>query len=76
MKIMKSNMSPLSKKDIIRSSISLVIALAFLCFSIKKVYVDHADWNGAIWVFGSLTIFLSILIVIGIIYLRRKGNHG
>ena len=68
-------MSPLSKKDIVLSSITLVIGLAFLGFSIKKVYVDHADWNGAIWVFGSLTIFLSILIVIGIIYLRRKGNQ-
>ena len=68
-------MSPLSKKDIVLSSITLVIGLAFLCFSIKKVYVDHADWNCAIWVFGSLTIFLSILIVIGIIYLRRKGKQ-
>ncbi len=68
-------MSPLSKKDIVRSSITLVIALAFLCFSIKKVYVDHADWKGAIWIFGSLTVFISILIVIGIIYLKRKDKQ-
>lgn len=62
------------KIDIILSCVSLAISIAFLCFSIKKVVVDNADWGGAIWVFSILTVFLSILIVLGVKYLKKNAK--
>lgn len=67
-------MKPLNKVDIILSSVTLVIDIAFLCFSIKKVIVDHANWSGGIWVFSILAIILSILIVLSARHLQKNGK--
>ena len=65
---------PITKTDIILSCVSLALCIAFLCFSIKKVVVDNADWKGGIWVFSILTLYLSILIVLGVKYLKKNGK--
>ena len=62
----------ITKVDVILTAVTLAICVAFLCFSIKKVVVDHADWVGGIWCFGILTLFESVLIYMMIKYLK---NH-
>ena len=66
---------PITKTDMILSCVSLAICIAFLCFSIKKVVVDNADWEGGIWTFSILTLFNTILIILGVKYLKNNGQQ-
>lgn len=69
-------MRPLRRVDIILSAVTLVIDIAFLCLSIKKVIAGHANWSGGIWIFGLLAIFISILFFCRQDIYRRTGSDS
>ncbi len=60
--------------SIILAAVTLVIDIAFLCLSIKKVIAGHANWSGGIWIFGLLAIFISILIILAARPLQKNGK--
>ena len=71
---MECNMKPLRKVDIILAAVTLVIDIAFLCLSVKKVIVDHANWSGGFWIFGLLAIYMSIFIILSARHLQKNGK--
>lgn len=57
-----------NKGDIILAAISLAINVVMLCICIVKFINNNTGWGRGIWIFGFLTLFFSL----GIIIMRKS----